>query len=128
MRWFATRLLMLSCSLLLVLPPGWCCIFAIRTVRNDLTKTAPSCPSCCGKSHTSTPSPSPAPDRPVRCPCADRQSTAPDNAKAFTVDLSVVAVLPFLDDVLTELSVIAPAATHPYLSSSPQILHCVWLC
>ena len=128
MRWFVTRLLMLSCSLLLVLPPGWCCIFAVRTVRNDATTTAPSCPSCCGKSNTSTSTPNPAPDKPIRCPCADRQSTAPDNAKAFTLDLSVVAVLPVHNDTFTELPAIAPAATHAFLSSSPQLLHCVWLC
>ena len=128
MRGFVPRLLMLSCSLLLVLPPGWCCIFAVQTVREDSTKTDPCCPSCCGKSNTSTPTPSPAPDKPTRCPCADRQSTAPDTAKAFAVDLSVVAVLLVVDRTPTEFPASAPAATPPFLFSSPQLLHCVWLC
>lgn len=128
MRLFFPRFLMLCCGLLLALPPGWCCIFAIQPARKETTKTTPYRRSCCDQSTPSKSAPKPAPHKSDRCPCADRQTTAPDSVKAPPADLSVVAVLPVLNPALTVASAAAPAALPTLVSSSPHLLHCVWLC
>jgi hypothetical protein len=128
MRLFVPRFLMLGCGLLLALPPGWCCILAIQTARQETTKLVPCCRSCCGNSNSSTPTPKPVPHKPGRCPCADRQTTAPENVKTFHCDLSIVAPLAALDPAPFEANAGEPAGLPPHLCSSAQLLHCVWLC
>lgn len=128
MRGFVPRLLVLSCSLLLALPPGWCCIFAFSTTRNENAKTAPCCRSCCHQANPTTPTPKPVPPKPTRCPCDDRQTTAPESAKTIHGDLFALAVLPVLDLAPTALTVAVPLVASFFVSSSPQLLHCIWLC
>lgn len=128
MRFTFPRILMLCCGLLLALPPGWCCIFAIQPARKETRKIVPHCPCCCDKSQEPNPTPKPAPHKPQRCPCADRQTTTPDSVKAMPVSLTVLAVLPVLDPTLTESLACTPAPLPTFVSSSPQLLHCVWLC
>ena len=127
MRLFLPRLLMLGCGLLLALPPGWCCIFASEEARKETAKAAPCCRSCCGdKSQPATPTP--APDKPDRCPCADRQSTAPDTLKAFAPDLSLIAPLHSLDFPLPTEDAADHDGFRPLVSCSAHLLNCVWLC
>jgi hypothetical protein len=128
MRTFVPKLLVLGCGLLLALPPGWCCIFAVGTARHDVAEIAPCCRSCCDRFAPSTPTHKPAPSKPLRCPCADRQTTAPDSVKSSIVDLNVVAVLPVDEPALHIAPLEAAIAFSPLVSTSPQILHCVWLC
>jgi hypothetical protein len=128
MRLFAARLLMLSCSLLLALPPGWCCIFALGTIRNDAAKPAPCCRSCCHQSKPTMPTPQPEPHKPGRCPCDDRQTTVPDSVKALHGGLAVLVALPALDPAPLGLTVAVSDRFSLPISASPQLLHCVWLC
>lgn len=126
------RFLVLGCGLLLVLPPGWCCMFASWGRKQDAPSARPCRRTCCGeenRSPTSTPTPRPAPRKPARCPCADRLSTVPDTAKVFAGDPPIVAPLDALD-----LSPAQPAVDSPvgFRSPSPpsatHILNCLWLC
>src|SRR5688572_16490658 len=82
--------LVLVCSLPLILPRGWCCIFSCF-VKSALTKSAPLCPSCCScASETSPDEPGePEPPRPVkRCPCNGRDTTLPSGPERCDPDLA----------------------------------------
>src|SRR5262245_32956690 len=78
--------LVLASSLVLVLPRGWCCIFAA------LGAKAPSAKSCCRPAGKPTPAPQPRPWLVPYCPCAER-NTIPADATTFTPDLSAGAWL-----------------------------------
>jgi hypothetical protein len=124
--------LLLACGLLLALPPGWCCMLQLPKAEEQARPAAPkSVPCCCCKkgAKPASPTPAPPPQRPARCPCADRHSTAPDAPKVIGCDLSCVAPLP-----TTDLAPSGTAAGHPVVfralpsETSPHLLNCVWLC
>ena len=130
MRSSVARILVLSCSLILVLPQGWCCIFAFHS-KQGAPETRPCCDSCCcnGPAKPSAPAPKPSPEAPTKCPCSDRNSTAPNTLKVLISDLSFVASFFALD--LSNCWCVARdsvAFLSPVVTSCPQLLNCVWLC
>src|SRR5262245_64539709 len=71
------RSLMLACGLLLVLPPGWCCMVPFRACAQevkdgDAQQPRPCCQHADGASKPSSPrAPEPAPPLPLaKCPCS----------------------------------------------------------
>ena len=124
------RSLVLGCGLLLALPPGWCCIFAFRSVKQEAPKASPCCCPCCAKeAPRPAPTPAPAPKAPDRCPCADRHSTAPDAPKVFASDPGFVAPVPVIHLAPFWLGITAPAGfCPPAAATSSHVLNCVWLC
>ena len=125
------RLLVLGCGLLLALPPGWCCIFAFRSVKQEAPKSSPCCccPCCAEKAPRPAPTPTPAPKAPDRCPCADRHTTAPDAPKVFVCDLGFVVHLPATDLSPSWPGVSSLVGPHsPAVPTSSHALNCVWLC
>jgi hypothetical protein len=126
------RTLMLACSLLLALPPGWCCMVRAGVPTPAAEKAAPHhCPCCpCqGTAKPKAPEPHPLPLPPAQCPCDGRQATAPDATKASGDNLTLAAPPPVIDLVPT-FSVDGDIVALPFFPShvSLQLLHRVWLC
>src|SRR5262245_55418951 len=103
--------LVLLCGLPLLLPRGWCCIFA-APVKAALTRMAPARPGCCpcaggrccsscggGRCSCKAPSPPADPDTPrpaKHCPCSDRNTTPPGGAEKGVPDLLLPEAVPGL--------------------------------
>lgn len=134
MRFSFTRSLVVACSLLLALPPGWCC-FAFHALPAADRVTAANVPPCCKHklhANSSTSQQVPRPLQHGECPCDDRVSTPADDHHGYTPDLSV--------SVLQAVSATVPAVlgtTHhvdgrdvsdPIAAPSLRILHCHWTC
>jgi hypothetical protein len=128
-----TRLLVLACSTLLALPPGWCCLAfchaPARTARPDAEPLA----SCCKhKTTPASPHQAPEPLPPEECPCADRHTTAPDQRPSVLPDVSLPAFLipitsaPDLG-VTSQLDAVGNVP-FPFAEPPPQLLYCLWLC
>jgi hypothetical protein len=128
------RSLVLGCGLLLALPPGWCCTFALRAAKQGISqgppKATPCCCPCCAKeAPPPAPTPTPAPKTPDRCPCADRHSTAPDAPKVFASDPGLVTPLPAIDLAPSWPGISALVGFRsPAAPTSSHVLNCVWLC
>jgi hypothetical protein len=128
MRSYLLQVLMLGCSLLLVLPPGWCCLAAGLVSRKEAAKTAPCCRSCCADKAPPA-APAPCPHKPGKCPCGERNGTPPNAVKAFLDGLPAIASFSMLDRTpfaLKEGDWIALPSL-PFFAS-PHLLNCVWLC
>src|SRR5437868_6834476 len=102
MRSTVLRSLVLACSLLLVLPPGWCCMLAFQLSAHEAPGETPKPRTCCKhcrqaapKAPTSRPAPTPLPSG--ECPCNDRLSMALDAPQSYHLDLSLPAPLPLID-------------------------------
>src|SRR5262249_37673917 len=107
--------LVLASSLILVLPRGWCCIFAALTAK---AVPAPLC--CCSSDHQADPPLS----RPAkRCPCADRDTVLPQHDDAPAPDLPPVAAVPPSPPPLARPAPPGPGPPPPLL-----LLKCRWLC
>jgi hypothetical protein len=137
------RSLALLCSVLLALPPGWCCMVGsapccnqCQPVKNEkVPSTHPSShKSCCCSSETTEqnsncPAPSPKPSTPVKpCCCEKAPSSLPEGARLlpdlFVVPLAVLVELPFSNGIDRAAAGPALVDTSPAL----HVLHCVWLC
>src|SRR5271166_801428 len=85
---FHGRILLLAAALPLALPHGWCCLVMPRAPA-AASKPSGSCPHCCQAAASektscpTTPANKPCPGDPVKCPCGDRTSSAPEVFKAF---------------------------------------------
>ncbi len=127
------RILALACSLLLALPPGWCCVLKAYTLGQVGKKTQQICESCCHNqpAKDSKPNPSPPSPRPGKCPCDDRNSTSADSTSAKS-DCAVA--LPAVCDPagslmhLPAIGVELPIAYHSFSNASLHLIHCIWLC
>jgi hypothetical protein len=128
-----TRYLVLACSLLLALPPGWCCLLEAHTFGEIGKKRLRTCAACCCKDTAkgSETAPDPSAPRPPRCPCDDRNSTSPDSAAGKSAG---AAVLPIAFGAaglrpLTPVGDGLPLLSFPAgLDTSLHLLHCIWLC
>src|SRR6516165_10498741 len=102
MRRRVVRSLVLACSLLLALPQGWCCLFAVRKANASSTTGTPNkatppakrgggCP-CCSSSSDPKPDPTdkPSPLQSGTCPCSDRQTILPTVSCIEQVDAGFV--------------------------------------
>ena len=131
MRPSLSRSLVALVSLLLALPPGWCC----AALPGEREATAPALHSCC---HVNTKTPAGrAPAHlhqrpPAECPgcaCPDRDSAAANRPQTGPVQLTLplnVAPTPAVP-VFNESGPTASAGRH-VSSPPPQLLHCIWLC
>jgi hypothetical protein len=127
------RFLVLACSLLLVLPPGWCC-FPVwgATSLGDCADTANVCSCCRHQTESSPGNQEPEPKQPVNCPCDERISTTVEHSQVHALDLSLPTLLAHIAVTL------APAGNRSFGfvgdTSSPaaepllHLLHCLWLC
>jgi len=135
------RVLVLACSLLLALPPGWCCMFACQPTKAP-TKTFPGdtatspvnteeCCRCCRPNRDSNPIPTDKPSAPSKnlCPCSDRHAILPYSSFVEQVHIGFVAIL-------SPLACLPPAtlieglvrSTHYPPTHQRHVLKCVWLC
>lgn len=122
----AWRFLLLLPSLVLALPPCWCCMVAA-----PLKQDAPAQPqkTCC---HSQRPdSPKPPSERspfPKSC-CPPSLSTTAPSVKSYQPE-SMVPVAPPDSDVGSPTPAITPEVARHFSFDSPplQLLHCVWLC
>jgi hypothetical protein len=133
MRLAAVRVLVLVCSFLLVLPPGWCCLFQLPVLQGATVSPAPPVRSCCGHCQTTarTPASTPRPERlpPGKCPCTDRVSVLPGAPRLVACDL-LPTVLLTLPDLLPTCDS-TPVAVGLSVVHPPGPLHlcrCCWLC
>src|SRR5438552_627850 len=87
------RSLVLLCSLLLVPPPGWCCLAAHPDTPDEQIQSCCGCPHC--KATEPPPAgPKPPPAKSSPCPCLDRHTTRPHSPQP--VAAAVVAVAPLV--------------------------------
>src|SRR6266850_6258194 len=104
MRHHTLRCLILACSLNLVLPPGWCCIFQAQASPPAFKEATPKPRGCCGHCKAK-PRPAPArstdpvalapdPVTPGQCPCTERHTTPPSAPKTIAYDLCLPVLLP----------------------------------
>jgi hypothetical protein len=134
MRSLFLRYLVLGCSLLLALPPGWCCIFQVQARSKEVKAEVPRpigscCGHCRGVVKPQVPTRTPVPALPGKCPCDDRHSTTPDAHKIVGGDL-LIATTDLVHDLVLSAAEAEGLAGLPVPSSdhSLRILHCVWLC
>jgi hypothetical protein len=136
-----TRSLALLCSLLLTLPPGWCCITSLAPCCNQHQPAqepeAPSAPvkhkSCCHHQSTqqkcNDPSPAPKPISPGKVCACEKAPLALNEVARPVLDLLVTPLA-----TLADLSLAKPSAQSELSrifnpsSSRLYISHCVWLC
>ncbi len=134
------RSLALLSSLLLALPPGWCCSVGLAACgeKPPLAEKQENAPPshkgccCCPEALQTEPAesaPAPKPNKPVTSCCCEKQPTAlPDTGWHLPDwDVSPPAI------PVARLSVVrgVPGPTgRVFVASSPPlyVLHCVWLC
>jgi hypothetical protein len=128
MRSFPVRSLALVCGLLLVLPPGWCCL--LPRLGAQQPKPAPAHGCCCGKKSKQPPTrQTPAPPAPVRNCCGDREATRLAGPEKVSPDPGLWAPVIAPCDGLCGVSPSVPLALGLPPPWPPlQILHCVWRC
>jgi hypothetical protein len=117
------RFLTLICSLILVLPPGWCCLVPVRSAEGATARRCCGCPHC----RRPDPAPKPAPVKPHECPCFDRQFTPPTGPQTLPAGAAMMAPLPPFEPAPAESLRLDRAAVH--LADPPlHLTHCTWLC
>jgi hypothetical protein len=132
MRTSLLRLASLACGLLLALPPGWCCLWmpGPACAAAAPAEAEPCCPCCCHPAQPTEPA-TPAPAPPQRCPCADREATAPEAVKPPALqagaDLGAPVPVPALAPSAVQ-ECLLPASSLTSSSAPLNVLHCVWLC
>ena len=124
--------LVLVCSLPLLLPRGWCCIFAgpVQVALAEPPPVRPGCCCCCTGEPPSTEPLLPDPPRPVKhCPCYDRDTTLPSGPEKEAPDLlpsgAVIGPAP-LEGPPAALVETVPSL--PFLPPPLHVLNCLWLC
>jgi len=131
----AVRFLVLVCSVLLALPPGWCCYFPGCKPSAENASTCPDQVRTCCK-HRAHPTPSnqePEPKQPFNCPCDERLSTPVEHSQAWALDLSLptfvapVATIP--EQLITNRYAGFLGETSSLAAEPPHhLLNCLWLC
>jgi hypothetical protein len=129
--WFR-HILVLSATLLLALPPGWCCFMPRQTQASTRPEGSHDC--CHGSPvsphHPTAPDRDEAPVAPATSCCCVTDATSPADPQTPAADPSSVPLAVPVGDVS-----LSPAS-HPFIrdvqphapSPPPRILHCVWLC
>src|SRR5947209_13091072 len=80
---FFMRFLVLLCSMLLVPPPGWCCLLSRVVPASKSAESYCGCPFC--HDDHGPAQHQPAPQKPTKCPCFDRTSMLPAAAKTLPI-------------------------------------------
>src|SRR5262249_2346050 len=125
------RSLALSCSLIVALPPGWCCVTPPGSTSKASTGSAPSHHCCvrekCGDSPSQSPTPAPQPCE--RCPCMDRDLSTPEQSRTSDMALTPApfVALPELPNLLIASRDFGQPTTQ--IATNPlHVLNCTWLC
>lgn len=127
------RSLALACSLLVALPPGWCCIRpsgCCNRASAQAGKSIPEpCAGCCAGKHAPIDSPQPEPAKaPARC-CCEHNYTPPPAPDDTDADLAVFAGLPAALADLADDQVVGDDSLILHVHSPPlRLLLCVWRC
>lgn len=134
------RFLVFACSLLLALPQGWCCLFALQTAKaatatEDTATThernTKACCPCCSQNpdpeHGSKDKPS-GPSKRVCC-CPDRDATLSSSSSIEKADAGFAVLLPPLVSVAPAFALLEEVVSNFLLPTLPlHLLKCVWLC
>jgi hypothetical protein len=129
------RCVVLSSSLLLALPPGWCCFLVFQPTKPTESQSkakGADCARCCAH-QTPQPDPTdkPFPPPPGRCPCTDRLTVLPKSATVDRTDLvfafAATLAVPLSFAVSEGIPADAIWSAHPP-AHPPHLLNCVWLC
>jgi len=119
------RKLVCALGLVLILPPGWCCMLGATR----LAAEGKGQQGCCCKSHPNRTVPAPQTPTPFKdCCCADRNTTPPAQPELPTPEAVLVATLPA--EVLSAASLFEAGCgtvTIPR-AGSLHVWNCVWLC
>jgi hypothetical protein len=129
------KLLVLTNSVLLALPAGWCCRAPAGPSHEAATvaQTAPG-PACCqhrSKRTAEKQAPQvPAPPARNCCSCCLTTAALRPHVVKVTVDQAVAVFIPAPSPALTLAVARGVETPAPPLRAGPslQILHCVWLC
>jgi hypothetical protein len=122
--------LMLASSLVLVLPPTWCCIFA-NVGAEKTSCPEQSAPSCCKLHAEKQSAPKNAPPPPSnRCPCTDRQTVLTSSAVGdhAPVDAGLVAILTVIEPCSGHTGAGREVTAHHHPPNPIHAFYCVWLC
>ena len=123
---FLLHLVAFASSVVLALPPGWCC----GVVRHERTPPAPVQTGCChhtAKGQPSEPEQPPAPPT-VGC-CCQRDATVPE--KSVQPTDAPALVLPLAVELTADLGGQSPCQAAGVLTPPGPRLHvlqCVWRC
>jgi hypothetical protein len=139
------RSLVLTSSLLLALPQGWCCILASRMARAATTTATPPpvqegrCCDCCTQDappesaatekRSAPPTEKPSAP-PSRC-CADRHAllSPTPSSKQPGADLAFAGLLPPLDPLHALVGAVGETVWVVHPPTCPlHVFECVWLC
>jgi hypothetical protein len=131
--------LLLSCTLALVLPPGWCCVVGFGACRavppppaeqagDDEEAACCCCGDCADRPRPAEPTPCCPPVRPPseRC-CYDRDPTAPDKPVLPRVELPPAGFV-FVAEAAPVVTSEPSDPTHLHPPRPFHVLQCVWLC
>lgn len=129
------RPLVFAAGLLLLLPPGWCCLLGNALPRRvavaHAAKPKTACCGHCGSQHgkPSDSAPERVPGRDGKCPCGERLSTVPGHSVGVGLDLSLpVPVAGNLGEASPPMGA-AHKPTAAWADPPPHhLLNCVWLC
>jgi hypothetical protein len=133
------RATVFACSLLLVLPTGWCCLFAdcLRESQAGANAAIPvptaCCHPCCPQQTQSHPNQGKRPEgpHPERCPCTDRQAVAtvkqsvekPVSTFALAAVSAPVKIKQLSFKAIGDCVTIVDSPTVPI-----HVSKCLWLC
>jgi hypothetical protein len=140
------RYLVAASSLLLALPPHWCCVSPQEPTKTKTLaeigaatpgETSGGCPFChmtVSTTRTTGPAPVEQPTTPSNspCPCGHRHATLASRLSADQAQTRFAFLLPEPDHVLSTLSSVArERVVGRAFPAPPDPLHvrkCVWLC
>jgi hypothetical protein len=133
MRGRFVQIVVLACSFVLVLPPGWSCALGAgpcceaTTGADEVEKADADTCCCCSRSGDERREESPAkPSPPRQSECCEWQPTTTVKPVQHAIDLSVTGQLHFLE--LEPMRGVVVADRAAPLSRPLQVLHCIWLC
>jgi hypothetical protein len=129
------RILVHLCSLLVLMPFGWCCwLPVLRAQESSKEKAAENPAPCC----CCVPKPAPAPEQPKEespqtpsCCCEPQPAallSAPVKAPTIFDALAIVASVVGAPITLPFLTIPAEIPGHHANSPPLHLLHCLWLC
>lgn len=137
MTWCLFRTLVVACSLLQTLPPGWCCCLGradcCRAAHaGEVTPSKPGC-CCCSQEEAASESPQPAqdapPGRPAKPCCCQREPTTSIRTTVPDLDPADVTFFTPADLLHFPKGRGEQCRARFVVPSRPlRVLQCVWLC
>jgi hypothetical protein len=125
--------MVLTCSLTLALPPGWCCMFLARAVE----KLAPGSRACCACTEPESVRSAPANDTPLspapspyECPCTERNTTLPKSGTEKADFEPALLAVPSINNSAPPGAGVVQEVAGPGHSRlfARHAMYCCWLC